>query len=105
MKRSTIKTPTLKMLAAKVQKLEARIEDLEDALEFDAILKRDKDAPKYPWEQVKKELERPVDLTGLFAVFDLTGAQIEKPKIPFRKIIFLREIKASTLPGPGFLVF
>ena len=51
--------PTLEELAAEVAQLRERIEDLEDARELDAALRRNADSPLIPWDQAKKELGIP----------------------------------------------
>ena len=49
-------TPTLQELAAEVSQLRERIEDLEDARELDAAIRRNGDKPLISWDQAKKEL-------------------------------------------------
>lgn len=49
-------TPTLHELAAEIARLRVRIEDLEDARELDAAIRRNDDKPLIPWDHVKKEL-------------------------------------------------
>jgi hypothetical protein len=48
--------PTLRELAAEVARLRERVEDLEDARELDAAIRRNGEKPLIPWEQAKKEL-------------------------------------------------
>ena len=48
--------PTLQELAAEVARLRDRVEDLEDARELDAAIRRNGDKPLIPWDQAKKEL-------------------------------------------------
>ena len=50
------RTPTLEELAAELAQLRQRVEDLEDARELDAAIRRNADKPLIPWEQAKKEL-------------------------------------------------
>ena len=50
------RTPTLENLAAEVARLRQRVEDLEDARELDAAIRRNADKPLIPWDQAKKEL-------------------------------------------------
>ena len=49
-------TPTLEELAAEVAQLRERVEDLEDARELDAAIRRNADKPLIHWDQAKKEL-------------------------------------------------
>ncbi len=48
--------PTLQQLAAEVARLRQRVEDLEDARELDAAIRRNSDKPLVPWDEAKKEL-------------------------------------------------
>jgi len=48
--------PTLKSLAAEVQRLRERIEDMEDLMELRAAVERNAGTPGIPWEQAKVEL-------------------------------------------------
>ena len=48
--------PTLDQLAEEVARLRERIEDLEDARELDAAIRRNADKPLIPWDEVKKDL-------------------------------------------------
>ena len=50
------RTPTLGELAAELAQLRERVEDLEDARELDAAIRRNGDKPLIPWDQAKKEL-------------------------------------------------
>ena len=50
------RTPTLDELAAELAQLRERVEDLEDARELDAAIRRNGDKPLIPWDQAKKEL-------------------------------------------------
>jgi len=49
-------TPTIQQLAAEVARLRERVEDLEDARELDAAIRRNADKPLIPWDQVKVDL-------------------------------------------------
>ena len=49
-------TPSLEELAADVARLRERVEDLEDARELDAAIRRNADKPLIPWDQAKKDL-------------------------------------------------
>ena len=48
--------PSLQELAAEVARLRERVEDLEDARELDAAVRRNGEKPLLPWNQVKKDL-------------------------------------------------
>ena len=48
--------PSLEELAAEVARLRERVEDLEDARELDAAIRRNSDKPLIPWDQAKKDL-------------------------------------------------
>jgi len=48
--------PTLERLAAEIASLRERVEDLEDARELDAAIRRKGDKPLIPWDQAKKKL-------------------------------------------------
>ena len=50
------RTPTLQEVAAEVAQLRERVEDLEDARELDAAIRRNGDKPLIPWDQAKKKL-------------------------------------------------
>ena len=50
------RTPTLEELAVELAQLRERVEDLEDARELDAAIRRNADKPLIPWDQAKKEL-------------------------------------------------
>ena len=50
------RTPTLEEIAAELARLRERVEDLEDARELDAAIRRNGDKPLIPWDQAKKEL-------------------------------------------------
>jgi hypothetical protein len=52
-----VKKPTLKSLAAKMRRLEERIEDMEDLIELRAAIERNAGKPGVPWEQVRAELD------------------------------------------------
>jgi len=49
-------TPTIQQLAAEVARLRERVEDLEDARELDAAIRRNADKPLIPWDQVTVDL-------------------------------------------------
>jgi hypothetical protein len=49
-------TPSLEELAAEVSRLRERVEDLEDARELDAAIRRNADNPLIPWDKAKKDL-------------------------------------------------
>jgi len=48
--------PTIQQLAAELARLRERVEDLEDARELDAAIRRNGDKPLIPWDQAKKDL-------------------------------------------------
>ena len=48
--------PTIREISAELARLRDRIEDLEDARELDAAIRRNGDKPLIPWEQAKKEI-------------------------------------------------
>ena len=48
--------PTVRKLAAELARLRARVEDLEDARELDAAIRRNVDKPLIPWAEAKDEL-------------------------------------------------
>ena len=50
------RTPTLQELAAELAQLRERVEDLEDARELDAAIRRNGDKPLIPWDQAKTDL-------------------------------------------------
>ena len=50
------KEPTIRELAAELALLKERVEDLEDARELDAAIRRNGDNPLIPWDQAKKDL-------------------------------------------------
>ncbi|MBI4908731.1 MAG: hypothetical protein HY820_34240 [Acidobacteria bacterium] len=49
-------TPTVQQLAAEVARLRERVEDLEDARELDAAIRRNGEKPLIPWEHAKADL-------------------------------------------------
>ncbi len=49
-------TPTIQQLAAELARLRERVEDLEDARELEAAIRRNGDKPLIPWDQAKKDL-------------------------------------------------
>jgi hypothetical protein len=50
------RTPTVQQLAAELARLRERVEDLEDARELDAAVRRNGDKPLIPWDQAKTDL-------------------------------------------------
>ena len=50
------KEPTLHEVCAELARLKDRVEELEDAREFEAAILRNGDKPLIPWEQAKKDL-------------------------------------------------
>jgi hypothetical protein len=50
------KQPTLREIAAELARLKDRVEDLEDARELDAAIRRNEDKPLIPWDQAKQDL-------------------------------------------------
>lgn len=50
------KEPTIQEIAAELARLKDRVEDLEDARELDAAIRRNGDKPLIPWDQVKEDL-------------------------------------------------
>ncbi len=54
---TTAEKPTLESLAAEVNRLQERIEDMEDLMELRAAVKRNAGKPGTPWEEVKKDLD------------------------------------------------
>jgi hypothetical protein len=50
------KEPTIREISAELARLKDRIEDLEDARELDAAIRRNSDKPLIPWEQAQKEM-------------------------------------------------
>ena len=53
---SPTKKPTVLQLAAKVQSLSERVEDLEDFRDVKEAIRRNGNRPLIPWSKVKKEL-------------------------------------------------
>jgi mRNA-degrading endonuclease RelE of RelBE toxin-antitoxin system len=51
------KEPTIREIMAELARLKERVEDLEDARELDAAIRRNSDKPLIPWEQVKQDLD------------------------------------------------
>jgi hypothetical protein len=49
--------PTLQQLAAEVNHLRERVEDLEDLRDLKEAVQRNGDQPLIPWAEVKKDLE------------------------------------------------
>jgi hypothetical protein len=54
---ANVKKPTLESLAAKMHRLEERIEDMQDLMELRAAIERNAGKPGVQWEQAKAELE------------------------------------------------
>jgi len=54
---TTAKKPTLESLAAEVNLLQERLEDMEDLMELRSTVQRNAGKPDTPWEEVKKELD------------------------------------------------
>jgi hypothetical protein len=54
--RKTEATPTVQQLAAELARLRERVEDLEDARELDAAVRRNGDRPLIPWDEGTSEL-------------------------------------------------
>ena len=50
------KEPTMREISAELARLRDRVEDLEDARELDAAIRRNGDKPLIPWEQARKEI-------------------------------------------------
>jgi hypothetical protein len=50
------KEPTLREIADELARLRERVEDLEDARELDAAIRRNADTPLIPWDQAKKDI-------------------------------------------------
>ncbi len=48
--------PTIQQLAAELARLRERVEDLEDARELDAAIRRNADKPLIPWDEVRADL-------------------------------------------------
>ena len=51
------KKPTLKSLAAEMQRLQERLEDIVDLVELRGAVERNAGKPGAPWEKVKAELD------------------------------------------------
>jgi hypothetical protein len=51
------KEPTIREIAAELAQLKDRVEDLEDARELDAAIRRNGGKPLIPWDQAKQELD------------------------------------------------
>ena len=47
--------PVIRQMAAELAQLKDRVEDLEDARELDAAIRRNGDKPLVAWEQAKHE--------------------------------------------------
>ena len=52
------RTVTVQALAAEIARLGERVEDLEDARELDAAIRRNGDKPLVPWDQAMADLDR-----------------------------------------------
>ncbi|MBN8732073.1 MAG: hypothetical protein J0L64_16140 [Acidobacteria bacterium] len=50
------KEPTMREIAAELARPKNRVEDLEDARELDAAIRRNEDKPLIPWPQAKQDL-------------------------------------------------
>ncbi len=50
------KEPTIQEIAAELARLRERVEDLEDARELDAAIRRNGDKPLITWDQAKQDL-------------------------------------------------
>ena len=50
------RAPTIQQLAAEIVRLRERVEDLEDARELDAAIRRNGDKPLIPWDQARNDL-------------------------------------------------
>ena len=50
------KEPTIREISAELARLRDRVEDLDDARELDAAIRRNGDNPIIPWEQAKKDI-------------------------------------------------
>ena len=48
-------TPSVQRLPAEVARLRERVEDLEDARELEAAIRRNGDKPLIPWDQAKND--------------------------------------------------
>ena len=51
------KEPTMREIYAEVTRLKDRVEELEDARELEAAMRRNGKKPLIPWEQAKRELD------------------------------------------------
>jgi hypothetical protein len=49
-------TPTIQQLAAELARLRERVEDLEDAKDLDAAIRRNADKPLVPWDEARSDL-------------------------------------------------
>ena len=50
------KEPTMREISDELARLRDRVEDLEDARELDAAIRRNGDKPLIPWEQARNEI-------------------------------------------------
>ena len=50
------KEPTIREISAELARIKDRVEDLEDARELDAAIRRNGDKPLIPWEQARNEI-------------------------------------------------
>ena len=48
--------PTIREISAEIAQLRNRVEDLEDALDLDAAIRRNADKRLIPWQLAKKEI-------------------------------------------------
>ena len=51
------KEPTIREISAELARLRDRVEDLEDARELDAAIRRNGDKSLIPWEQARNEID------------------------------------------------
>jgi hypothetical protein len=58
MSNASLEKPTLESLAAEVQRLRERLEDMEDLMDLRAAVERNGGKPGTPWEEVNAELDR-----------------------------------------------
>ena len=56
-KTALMEKPTLESLARTVQRLEERVEDLEDLRELEQAIVQNGDKPLTPWAEAKKKLD------------------------------------------------
>ena len=51
------KEPAIREISAELARLRDRVEDLEDARELDAAIRRNGDKSLIPWEQARNEID------------------------------------------------